>query len=166
MVLAAIAAVALGACGGPGVVYHTTAHITDTLALRATTVRPGQSIDGALVVHNPGPTLDLTAPGHCAPSFAAGLVGNGIDLQAPGISAACTDHPFLVGHGTTRLSLTVFTSYSSCTKDVTGVSTDQPLCEPSGAIPSLPPGAYRVVVRWSGHGSLPAPAPVTVTITG
>lgn len=85
--------------------------------------------------------------------------------QGPAFADDCSSARFVVGHGTVRLPVKVFTTYSECTEDPGGSSPRVPLCDGTG-MPRLPPGTYTAAVEWSAKPPLPAPPPVTVTLTG
>jgi hypothetical protein len=162
--LLALSAVGLVACGGP---KHA-GRVTTDLSLDTTTVPAGTTIKGYLVVHNPGPQIDLNTVGggplHCHPGFGVTLSSPTVPPQEPAFAADCSSAKLLVGHGTVRLAVTVITTYESCTNDPSGVSRRTPSCDADG-MPKLPPGTYTATVEWSDKAPLPAPPPVMVTLT-
>jgi hypothetical protein len=166
-------ALILAACSGPGPsATPINSEITAELTLSRTGVEAGHADKGFLVIHNPGPTINLTtlspgigSPGgeiHCEPKFVVTLSGNGISQQ-PAFPADCVDGPLLIWHGTTKLRATVYTTYTSCTGDTVGVSRNNPRCD-QGTIPPLPLGNYRTRIQWSGTALVPQPRSLTVTL--
>jgi hypothetical protein len=156
--------------------------ITTRLSLDRTRVTAGQLIHGTLVIMNSGRPVDLTLvatvtippKGHrvtkvigCRPFVAVGLANRSVQ-QVVGFAASCSAAPFLLRHGSTRIPITIETSYTGClqqggTQAPTGSTIPQ--CTPSNVPPVLPGGRYRTFVAWSEHVPVPAPKAMSVTIT-
>jgi len=131
--------------------------------------RAGPLIKGVLVVTNPYSAINLTqveeasSPARCQPAFQIYLHKGGIGNPVA-FTMACTNRPFLLAHGTTRLRFQVFTTYTQCSPpDGQSVVPVVP-CLASGGLPPLPAGSYRTAIKWSEPVPLPTPVPVTVVL--
>lgn len=138
----------------------------DRLVLDRTTVVAGAPIKGHLVVTNDG-TRPIEVARGCSPSDEYGVVlANASYRQQRFVATdACgLAKTLLIRPGTTRLPVTVLTTYSVCSQSGSQQSDSQrvPACLPRG-MPSLPPGRYRTVLEGT-QIALPAPAPVVVTL--
>jgi hypothetical protein len=71
----------------------------------------------------------------------------------------------VIVHGTTRLPVTVGTSYGVCTQSGPATS-GLPMCLGSDEIPPIPSGTYLVKLLWDGPKSVPSPTEVALTLTG
>ena len=131
--------------GGGGVVAANV--LAEVIQLSVTQVVGGQSIPAALVVSNPGGTINLNPHG-CRPEFTIVLTNNGVPPDVAW-AATCVAGPFLVPHGTTRLPVSVLTTYPGCLQPG-GSGAGLPRCATSGP-PPLPPGAYTAVLEWEGR---------------
>ena len=168
-----LAAVAVASCGGGG-------RITDRLVLDSTQVRAGQAIQGTLLVDNSGSPIDLTElatielhPGdtrtarltECRPAVAVGLSNRDV-TQEPAFAFSCSPLHFSIVHGTTRIPVTVTTTYLGCQQlgDV-GITPGGVACRNGDQPPPLPAGRYRTRVVWSETVPIPAPAAVMVRLT-
>ena len=78
--------------------------LSDHLVLDAKRTVAGQSVDGNLVIYNPGKIFNLTKG--CQPQLAVGLK-RGKFHQQIAFAAVCDGTPLLIDHGTTRLPVTV-----------------------------------------------------------
>jgi hypothetical protein len=137
-----------------------TGRLSDHLALDETRVIAGQSVNGALVISNPGKTLNLTKV--CQPQLAVGLnLGN--FHQTIAFASVCDGAPLLIDHGTTRLPVSVSTTYDQCSQSGPGTPT-LPKCLADGGIPPLPAGTYMAKVVWDGPVPLPTPNEVALTL--
>jgi hypothetical protein len=134
--------------------------LSDHLALDVTRVVAGQSVEGNLVVYNPGKTFNLTKG--CQPQLAVGL-NRGNFHQTIAFAAVCDTAPLPIDHGTTRLQVRVSTTYDQCRQSGPGTPTF-PKCLADGGIPPLPAGTYMAKVVWDGPVALPTPNEVTVTL--
>ena len=148
-----------GRVGGGGVVAAANV-LTEVIQLSATQVVGGQPIPAALVVSNPGGTINLNPHG-CRPEFTIVLTNSDFPPHVAW-PAMCVAGPFLVPHGTTRLPISVLTTYPGCLQPG-GSGSGLPKCSTSGP-PPLPPGAYTAVLEWEGAVPLPPAQPVAVTI--
>lgn len=159
-------AMVLSGCNGgnhSAAVTLPTNRIQTQIVLSTTHVVAGYHIDGALVVRNPGPPIDLTEIAHhCRPTFAIYLSNSHIDNQ-PVIALICSPRPFVISHGTTRLQFTVPTTYSSCQQGPGQGGSGTPQCLPAGGSPPLPRGSYEAVETLL---PMPMPKPVAVILTG
>lgn len=174
IVLLAAIAVTVTGCGGGG-------RITDRLVLNSTQVRAGQAIQGTLLVDNPGSPIDLTRlatvevhPGDartarltgCRPAVAVGLSNRDV-TQEPAFAFSCMPRPFLILHGTTRIPVTVITTYLGCQQlGGGGITPGGVACRNGDQPPPLPAGHYRTRVVWSETVPIPPPRAVTVSLTG
>lgn len=134
--------------------------LSEALQLSLTRTVGGPPISGALVVSNPGATINLNPHG-CRPQFAVVLTNS----EFPPLvawPANCEVGPFLIPHGTTRLPISVPTTYRGCLQPG-GSGWGLPRCSASGP-PPLPQGAYTAVLEWEGTVPLPPARPVAVTI--
>lgn len=168
--IVASTAVLLSACAGPS-----SPHEAVAIELHTTKIVAGQSVEGWLVVTNPGHAFDLTqvasihvrsAGGrviHCRPAFAVYL-SNAKVTQTIGFRDNCEAAPFLIRSGTTRLPFTLITTYGSCLQPGGRASIPTPACTAFGP-PSLPKGTYTAKVEWSEHVPLPTASPFAVTLT-
>jgi hypothetical protein len=136
--------------------------ISSRIVLSTTRAMAGQTIDGVLVVDNPGPAVNLTATARCRPTFAVSLSNSRINYQ-PVIPLDCSIRPFVIAHGTTRLRFTIPTTYSGCQPGPVGADANTPTCLPTDAMPSLPHGSYQAMETGL---DIPDPKPVAVTLTG
>ncbi len=130
-----------------------------SIQLSASQARAGETIPAALVITNPGTTVDISEHG-CRPAFVIVLT----DGRHPPVVAfpqSCTIGPFLLQHGTTRLPASVSTSQPAC--ELGGPAYGLPGCIGPGP-PPLPAGQYRAVLVWEGDVALPPAQPVTVTL--
>jgi hypothetical protein len=138
------------------------ARLSDRIALSRTSVSAGTPIKGALIVTNRGRTaVNLTR--YCRPYFAVRLTGHGLPVAAA-FPATCSNTPFLIKPGVTRLPVTVFTTYSGCTSR-RHATAHTPACLSGGRMPPLPAGRYQAVLVGSGDLPLPPAEPVKVILT-
>ncbi|MGO9343410.1 MAG: hypothetical protein ACLP6E_12980 [Acidimicrobiales bacterium] len=137
-----------------------TGRLSDHLALDKTRVVAGQSVDGKLVIYNPGKTFNLNKG--CQPQLAVAL-NRGKFHQQIAFSTVCDGAPLLIDHGTTHLPVIVNTTYDQCTQSGPGTPL-LPKCLADGGIPPLPPGTYMAKVVWSGQVPLPTPNEVALTL--
>jgi hypothetical protein len=149
------------------------ARLSDQISLDHTRGVAGKTINGYLIVENKGPAINLTPrtrqvsgrtmPG-CQPAFQVYLSNNKV-TQTVAFSDVCSTAPFTIGHGTTRLPVTLVTTYTACQQLPNSDPTAQvPSCLISGE-PPLPPGTYNAKVAWSQTVQLPNPKAVTVLLT-
>lgn len=135
--------------------------LTDRLVLDQTHVTAGTPIKGALVVVNGGPAINLTHG--CRPQYAVVLTNHRFP---PGVAfpTYCSVAPFIIRPGETRLTVSVLTTYQSCTRAAGQATKARPACRHSRQImPPLPAGRYAAVLVGSGL-PLPAAAPVPVSL--
>jgi len=153
--------VGLVACGGgPGDPSGAGHQLSDAIHLGSAKVISGQPIRGSVVIFNAGGPVNLSHG--CRPGYAVILTNSHFPPQVVW-PANCVAGPFVIGHGTTNLPITVATTYSACAQVGGSVTPRTPPCladEP----PPLPPGAYEAVLEWGGTVPLPAPPPVAVTL--
>ena len=154
-----------------------TGPITDQLVLGATRVSAGKEIHGVLVVGNPGGTINLTRVATvtvrrkirlsgCMPGVGVGL-GNSHYQQGVGFLLPCSGAPFLIRRGTTRIPVTILTTYVSCAQLDGTVTPSNPPCASSHGVlhaPPLPAGTYETRVDWSETVPIPTPKAVTVYV--
>ena len=100
----------------------------------------------------------------CRPSYAVSLT-NGAFRQQIGFRTKCSDMPFVIQHGTTRIVLNVITTYTECAEPGGTVTPSSPPCSAFG-MPPLPAGTYKALLVWSQTVPLPKPRSVEVTIEG
>ncbi|MBJ7595750.1 MAG: hypothetical protein JF886_12985 [Candidatus Dormibacteraeota bacterium] len=121
----------------------------------------GSPIPGALVISNPGGAFDLNPRG-CKPEFTVVLtIGN----SPPSVAwpAKCAAGAYVIPHGTTRLAVSVATTYPGCLQ-AGGSESRIPPCSATGP-PPLPPGVYNAVLVWStAVPPMPAADPVSVMV--
>ena len=148
--------------------------VTDYLELTTTRILAGREIHGALVVENSGRTINLTKVATvkvrgktklsgCIPSVGVGL-DDGNFSQGVGFALPCVGTPFLIPTGTTRIPITIVTSYMECGGQP--VTPTNPRCVFSKGnlhFPPLPAGIYKTQVDWSA--TVPLPSPMTVNVT-
>jgi Protein of unknown function (DUF4232) len=178
LALIVLAAVGIGVGVGIGGTRHlntaagSTSKVSDYLHLDETRITAGQSVDGSLVVQNPGKTINLTPPTRevggqpvagCQPSLLVELY-RGTFSQQVYVSNPCDQGPLLVKHGTIRLPVTVMTTYGICSPSGPS-STNMPPCLASGRPPPLPPGRYLAKAGWTGSVPLPEPKAVALTLS-
>jgi len=146
--------------------------ISDTIYLTETRVVSGPKVRGDLVIHNPGKPIDLTPRTRdvggrilagCEPYWDIYLSNSKV-TQEIGFAADCSTKQLLVAHGTTRLPISLITTYTSCGPIGQPPTPNNPTCLRSGA-PPLPSGRYFAKILWSQPVALPSPKPVVVTIT-
>ena len=77
--------------------------------------------------------------------------------------ADCVNGPMLIDHGTTRLPVSVDTTFDVCVQSGPGTASF-PKCLANGDAPPLAPGTYMAEVLWSGKVSLPTPKEVALTL--
>ena len=133
--------------------------ITDYLHLEVKTVIGGRTVNGDLVIENPGKPLNLTRG--CAPQLAVGL-DKGSFHQEIAFPSDCRAIPVIVKHGETDMAFVVSTTYNACTQ-AGPVTKTLPRCLSSGP-PPLPPGTYTAKAIWGGVVVLPTPKPVSLTV--
>ncbi len=140
-------------------------HLTTRIELQRTRVTAGTTISGTLIVTNTASApIDLTtADSGCAPGFQI-ILGNSQVQQSPGFAAVCSTSPFLIPPGTTRLPVTVPTTYFGCISPGGSSTTAEPVCVHNQP-PPLPRGHYKAVLAGSGQLALPEAPPVIVTLT-
>lgn len=103
--------------------------------------------------------------GACDGWLIASLATSTITSEPGDGLVACADH--LVRPGTTRITRTVGTTYSSCSSDpVTPPDVADPEClgRHHQTIPPLPPGRYNLALDTTSipHATIPAPATITI----
>lgn len=154
----------LAACGSAPAVAHKGAGgggaVSQTIELSTTRSVAGRPISGAIVVINLGSAINLSHG--CRPMYTVVLANS---HYAPVIAwpTDCAAGSFVIPTGTTRLPVTVYTSYSICSQSGSATSSSPP-CLGGGEMPPLPPGTYQARVDWSGSVSLPPASPVTVSL--
>jgi hypothetical protein len=141
----------LAACGGP---------VHQTIELSTTRGVAGQPISGNIVIVNLGSAINLSHG--CRPGYTVVLANS---HYAPVIAwpADCAAGSFVIPTGTTRLPVTVYTRYSTCSQSGSGTSSPPP-CLAGDEMPPLPPGTYQARVAWAGQVPLPPASPVTVSL--
>jgi hypothetical protein len=143
--------------------------ITDRLELAKTRVVAGSSIKGQLVIENPGSAINLSDG--CRPSVRV-VLGNASYQQQVAFPLSCDGRPFFIAHGTTRIPVTVFTTYFSCADPATEEQVLPPALPPAtlpawvgNVPPGLAAGKYHTSVVWDGAVPIPLPKSVTVTVS-
>jgi len=131
------------------------------LELSATRIVAGSPIEGTLVVTNSSSTaINLTR--ECRPQYEVTLTNSRFP-PAYAFLTSCTDAPFVIHPGVTRLPITVRTTYLSCTNTPTsGADSSFPKCTATGD-PAMPDGTYEAILV-GDQLPLPAPKPVVVTL--
>jgi hypothetical protein len=149
-----------------------TSKLSDYLHLDETRIAAGRSVNGSLVVHNPGRTINLTprtrevdgqTVAGCQPSLFVELYRGSYSQQIY-VPNPCDQGPLLVKHGTTKLPVTVMTTYGVCSPSGPS-SANMPRCLASGRPPPLPPGRYLAKSGWTGSVPLPEPKAVALTLS-
>jgi hypothetical protein len=168
LVLATILLSALAACASrppqtsPPVARGATSKITDHLHLDQTRVVAGKSVNGDLIVYNPGSTIKLSKG--CTPQLFVEL-NRGSFHQAVPVATACeAGPPLTVRQGTTMFTVSVDTTYNICSQSPP-YSVTLPRCLGSDP-PPLPVGTYMAKAFWAGTVPLPAPKEVALTLVG
>jgi hypothetical protein len=162
------AAVVLAGCGPPALPASGPNRVGVRVVLDTETAEAGPPITGFLVVTNPYAPINLTQveqakqSARCKPGFHIYLRNANVDNRIS-FDTDCTDEPFLLAHGTTRIPVQVFTVFDRCSPDALGVMPAVP-CLASGAEPPLPAGSYRTAIQWSEPVPLATPAPVRVVL--
>jgi hypothetical protein len=136
--------------------------LTDRLVLQQTHVTSGAAIKGVLVVTYRG-RAPINLNRGCRPQYAVVVTNNRFPPRVA-FPASCSGAPFVIKPGENQFTVTVATTYLSCTHDAKQATSSVPVCldglEP---MPSLPPGLYKAVLVGDGL-PLPAPAPVPVSL--
>ena len=136
-----------------------TGKLSDHLVLNQNHVVACHWVNGDLVVYNPGATFNLNKG--CKPQLAVGL-NRGTFHQQISFPEMCSTAPLLIDHGTTRLPISVDTTYGQCSQS--GPFTPAfPKCLANGA-PPLPTGVYMAKVEWDEPVALPTPNEVALTL--
>jgi hypothetical protein len=180
LVLSTGLGVGLGLSEAPRAVNH---GVTDRLELSTTQVVGGRRITGWLVIENRGAAINLTEVatitvkhrGRRPSTRLAGCSpGVGVELfdshyhQGVGFLLPCSSQPVVLRHVTTRLPVTIITTYPSCLEpggSQAPTATPIPSCVPPNynMPPPLPPGRYETQVVWDE--TVPVPRPKTVVIS-
>ena len=146
----------------PPVSHGTTSKLSDHLHLDQTRVVAGKSVNGDLIVYNPGSTINLSKG--CTPQLFVEL-NRGSFHQAIPVATACeAGPPLTVHHGTTMFPVSVGTTYNICSQSPP-YSVTLPRCLGSDP-PPLPVGTYMAKAFWAGTVPLPAPKEVALTLVG
>jgi hypothetical protein len=135
--------------------------LAQVISLNTARVVGGEPLSGALVVSNPGSAIDLSSHG-CRPGFVVVLTNSSYSPSL-GFPAICVGGAFVIPHGTTRLPVSVVTTYIGCLERGEAAP-GLPPCLASGKPPPLPPGAYKAQVEWEITVPLPPAQPVVVTV--
>jgi hypothetical protein len=136
--------------------------LAEVVDLNATQVVRGEPLSGALVVSNPGAAIDLNPYG-CRPGFVVVLTNSSLPPFVGRWPASCVVRAFVIPHGTTRLPVSVLTTYLGCVGPG-GAAPGLPPCLASGQSPPLPQGVYEAELVWAGPVPLPPAQPVVVTL--
>jgi hypothetical protein len=136
--------------------------ITDHLHLDQTRVVAGRSVNGDLIVYNPGSTINVSKG--CEPQLAVQLNKGGFHQTIPFPAVCETGQPLLIHHGTTMLPVSVDTTYNICSQSPP-YSVTLPRCLGTDP-PPLPAGTYMAKAFWAGTVPLPAPKEVALTLVG
>lgn len=136
-----------------------TGRLSDHLVLDKTRVVAGQTVDGNVVIYNPGKAFVVEV---CSPPVQV-LLNRGNFHQEPVNDLMFCDDRLRVLHGTTRLPFTVTTTVDSCIQS--GPSQPPiPMCLTDGEPPPLPTGTYLAKVEWGKPMPLPTPGEVALTL--
>lgn len=135
------------------------------LVLATTRVPAGTPIHGHVLAinHTGHPITILDAP--CDPWVQAGLTGAHVQFSAISPDVACGS--VQLHEGTTRIPVTIQTTYERCVQGNQRGTPDAPHCGDTNAtlMPPLPPGRYQAVVEvLQPHASPVLPEPVVVTL--
>ena len=130
-----------------------TAPITTSIELDEATVAAGTPISASFVVDNPGAAVLVSG---CPENSTITLSNSQLATGGASGGVGCT---YVIEPGTTTVRITVPTTYQQCTQNPAQATAKSPSCP----APSLPAGTYSVTYRASFQ--VPAPAPVSVTLT-
>jgi hypothetical protein len=162
------AALILAGCGPGALPTSGPNRVGLRVVLDTETAPAGPAIKGFLVVTNPYAPIDLTQVEkakqsvRCQPGFQIYLRNANVDNRV-GFDMDCATVPFVLAHGTTRIPVRVFTTFTGCSPNALGVVPLVP-CLASGALPPLPAGSYRTAIQWSEPVPLAPPVPVRVVL--
>jgi hypothetical protein len=136
------------------------AKVSDYLDLDTNHAMSGQEVLADVVISNPGKTFIVHVG--CVPVYV--VLNRGAFHQDPYNNQNLCSDTLSIGHGTTRLHVTIITMYSGCVGNGP-TSPDLPRCPPSSGNLDLPSGTYEVVSMWSESVPLPIPKEVALTVT-
>ncbi len=133
--------------------------LSDHLVLDKTRVIAGQTVDGQVVIYNPGKTFVVDV---CSPPAQVLLHRGNLHQEPVNNLMFCNDHLHIL-HGTTRLAITVNTTADACTQSGSN-QPPFPMCLADGELPPLPPGEYLAKVEWGDPMPLPTPDEVALNL--
>lgn len=138
--------------------------ITLSLELEQAEVPAGTPIAGVLVFENAGAAVDVLHQG-CQPKWTVRLVAAALPVDVA-FNMDCLTLPLTIPSGRSELPFELTTTYSGCTQDEGG-GPRFPQCVDNRP-PDLPAGSYEARLFTYDDAQLggPAPAAVTVTLTG
>lgn len=167
IVAVALCASVLVGCTGKGA-GRSTQPLTVQIRLSGTSVRAGEPLRGVAVVTNPNDRpLVIVTCNHIW--LQVGLTGAKVSF--PAVWDLCRDNPgTAVRPGTSRLPVTIQTTYPACTPHVRPASARLPVClhpDHNPTEPPLPPGIYftKTVALSPPGTSVITPRPMRVIIT-
>jgi hypothetical protein len=143
--------------------------ITARLELAKTRAVAGTTIHGYLVIVNRGQSFPIAD--ECTGLGPAVVVLVGSEARQEPVMFACVSAAVTtIAHGTTRIAVTITTTYTGCSSDA-----EQPQGQPVTTPPCLPPpqeipplrtGRYRTQVVWIQYPPpLPVPGTIVITLT-
>lgn len=140
------------------------APLSASLALPEGTVAQGSAISADLAITNrSSDPVTITTQGGCSPHWAVVLQGPQAPAAEPVFSAECGSNPLVLAPGTTHVTATISSRYSSCRAATSAPSPGgAPGCEQTGP-PPLPAGMYETRF-FSDAKELPVPPPIRVEI--
>ncbi len=162
--VAFLLALILSGCSGSPVAAPSQlalSRLTVHIDLASSQTVAGHSIDGALVVYNPGDAMNLALQEsrRCPLLFDVILRRGTFHVEA-GLLTACSTQVLVLAHGTTRLRFTLNTRYNQCPTGYNCFSDGKLL-----GFPPLPPGSYEAATYWFTKVRLPKSSQVTVALT-
>jgi hypothetical protein len=164
LAVAAVCLAALAGCTSDGLGAGSHSALTLQIRLSQTSVPAGHPIQGVAVVTNRNPQQLLI--GTCNHVWLqVGLVNGKVSFDPAW--DLCRDRAgTAVQPGTTKMPITIQTTYEQCTPHARYVTEQTPACV-NGHMPALPPGIYTtksVALSPEGARVIAAP-PITVTLT-
>lgn len=141
--------------------------LTVSVTLNQTHAVKGHTITGeAIIVNSTGHKLEIQ---DCNGSWLqVGLANDHVSFE-PGWAACLTIPGTVLAAGTTRLQISVPSTYQQCTQNPSSGSPDSPAClhtaDNGSFMPPLPAGTYRTTVAMLSPKGVTIPATPSVQVT-
>jgi hypothetical protein len=145
---------------GPSAAFRITLVLSKTRAPADGTPLHGH----VLVINQTGHPIEIQ-DGRCEEWLQAGLTGPHVQLHLISILVRCARTE--LREGTTRLPITIDTTYDRCLQGKQPGTPDSPHCRGPNddQIPALPPGTYRARIRTQHTSTTPTlPKPIVVIL--